>query len=187
VSDQIDDPKRTFLDTVFLSNTQSASFVPRNGRDVYRADLKAKEREPLGKALQAVLHDLARGYATQVQESSHINNIEELRMRLTNSCSSILNEDTMMFGVAQKALNTYLKFVWCQGRIVTPPHCPFDKDVIDRLQLPADCEKRWTYASTSDYENWVTAAKRACAQTNESLAHWELRVWREALDANERS
>jgi hypothetical protein len=38
-------------------------------------------------------------------------------------------------GTAQKALNLYLKYLWCLGEIKTPPHCPFDRGIIQMLPV----------------------------------------------------
>ena len=99
-----------------------------------------------------------------------------------------LNGDHLRLGVAQKALNLYLKYLWCEHRIPTPPHCPFDSNILDKLTLPTGCERRWTQADKVEhYREWVLAAKKQAEKEAQkeskkevSLADWELRAWNAA-------
>jgi hypothetical protein len=89
-----------------------------------------------------------------------------------------LNGGTLFFGVAQKALNLYLKYLWCWDPNFIPPHCPFDDKIIKALgALPVGVDTKWTTSnSVPSYRAWVAAA-RTIAGTNQSLAEWELEVW----------
>ena len=57
--------------------------------------------------------------------------------RLGKDHGDVLNGGKLFFGVAQKALNIYLKYLWCSNFDVRPPHCPFDYDIISRLNPKA--------------------------------------------------
>jgi hypothetical protein len=52
----------------------------------------------------------------------------------------------MRIGLAQKALNLYLKYLWCLGEIHEPPHCPLDSIVLG--QVPGCKDVRWTLIAT---------------------------------------
>lgn len=81
-------------------------------------------------------------------------------------------KDRFRIGVAQKALNLYLKYLWCLDRIPVPPHCPFDSTVLRELEL----EFSWTRSSKiEDYKSWVEHAKVAAG--TKTLAEWELQLW----------
>ena len=74
-------------------------------------------------------------------------------------------------GSAQKALNLFLKYLWCIGEAPEPPHCPFDFQIISKLPPAVRCN--WTELdSIETYRALVAAAKTAAA--GQSLAEWEL-------------
>jgi hypothetical protein len=125
--------------------------------------------------LRNQLNTIAVNYESVVDEQQHINNIEELIRCLSVNCREFLNEGRATFGFAQKALNSYLKYLWCVSRIPRPPHCPFDTIILGLVNPPADCERRWTYGEKDDYIKWVTAAKLKA--NGEALSDWELREW----------
>ena len=174
-----------FLEGVFLSNAIASAL----GHSSTYAIKDEKGRETVRDALRSELCDLARKYACKVVGAdAHVENIEELARRVSARCGSSLKCNRLRFGVAQKALNLYLKFLWCAGRIQdTPPHCPFDSTVIDTLRrnlreqnrLPSGWKNtwnKWTEVDDKDiYCEWVKAATIVAG--NESLAEWELRVW----------
>jgi hypothetical protein len=130
-----------------------------------------KDREAVRRELRSALCDLSARYADGVSEEQHLENIQQLSRRVSQACASSLNGDHLRLGIAQKALNLYLKYLWCVGRIPIPPHCPFDNNVINvaaRLKLPPGCERRWTQ---------VSAALEEAKKKGLSLAAWELGTW----------
>jgi hypothetical protein len=89
----------------------------------------------------------------------------------------VLENRRFRIGSAQKALNLYLKYLWCLGKICSPPHCPFDRQII--ASLPNYTGPSWTkLVREEDYRALVEAAK-AKAQDS-SLAAWELRIYNNA-------
>ena len=144
---------------------------------------KEKDRKKVRDALRLALRELAARYKLGgVSPRKHVENIEELATSVKQNCASFLKEAHLRFGVAQKALNLYLKYLWCAGLIPTPPHCPFDATVIKRkrlLDFPAD---NWTEVDDkTTYEKWARKAeeKRTLAK-DESISRWELREWNAA-------
>jgi hypothetical protein len=139
-----------------------------------------QKREQFGPALQAELRKLARAYDKPVLNEPHIQTIRGLTERLSKDFAEVLNEDILVFGIAQKALNVYLKYLWCADSSKTkPPHCPFDYDIISTLKLKPGTEHRWTYCdSEDDYREWVKAAwDVANKKSYSSLAEWEVEEW----------
>jgi hypothetical protein len=138
-----------------------------------------KEQEQLQSALRSGLCIVATKYISEggVKKEDHLKNIHLLVAYVNKSCSPFLKDDTLRLGIAQKALNLYLKYLWCVGIIkATPPHCPFDRTVLqDFLKLPDN----WTEVNDDPvYEQWVTKAEKARDDAQcESLAEWELFVW----------
>ncbi len=172
-----DDRRWLFLDEVFLSNSISAA-LGRSG--TYKKDGPKNADVLLGSALRAELRKLAACYSgpegTQpVGPEEHIQKIAALVEAIKTSCAACLEDGSLRFGVAHKALNVYLKFLWCEGRIPMPPHCPFHGEMIAKLKLPTGCERRWTHGTEKDYRAWITAAEIEAG--TEPLARWELCLW----------
>jgi hypothetical protein len=98
--------------------------------------------------------------------------------RLGKQHSEVLNDGKLVFGVAAKALNVYLKYLDCAGFDVRPLHCPFDYDLIAELRPPADVQNKWTYGQEGDYRAWVRLAQSAVESGGfDSLAAWEVVTW----------
>jgi hypothetical protein len=171
-----DDERWRLIRGVFLTRSLRDSITPRGGRRVYtRREIghSAKLRD----ALTGWLVKAEGEYEAGVCCSQHLRNIQALRQHVLRRCRDFLNEHTITFGVAQKVLNTYLKYLWCDGRIPAPPHCPFDEIILRQLERHPGCEWRWTYGNKRDYLAWVSAARAKAA--GEPLCDWELRVYRQ--------
>lgn len=89
----------------------------------------------------------------------------------------------MRIGAAQKALNLYLKHLWCLGEIPEPPHCPIDAVVLGKVPV---CDKvRWTLMKTiEEYRDVIEKAKKAAKGV--PLAQWELSLYNESRPAGAR-
>lgn len=127
-----------FLDGEFLTLTINGA-LQRSSTYATESD---HDRETVRRKLKSNLREIAKSYSAAVGEEQHIRNIQELASRLNRDCARFLNGGCLRFGIAQKALNLYLKYLWCPGRIPLPPHCPFDDRVINgvngkgKLDLP---------------------------------------------------
>ena len=112
--------------------------------------------------------------AGPVSDARHIANVQHLADTLSSRCESLLFEKRFRIGVAQKALNLYLKYLWCIGQVPEPPHCPFDRTVIQELE---GCQGiSWSQFDDLDtYEQLVAAARRKASPL--SLSEWELRFF----------
>ena len=105
-------------------------------------------------------------------DAEHIVKITELRCQLCCEFSDILDNHCLRFSRAQKMLNLYLKHLWVRGWIDTPPHCPFDRDILAKL----DIKVAWTQMNNIDeYRQWVDAAGQVAENEGyASIAQWEL-------------
>ncbi|MFB3789581.1 MAG: hypothetical protein ACE15F_24760 [bacterium] len=163
-----------FLRDEFFSLTLMAT-VQR--ADVYTSDPDVKDRKAFRNALRSKLEQIAQGYKKQVPEETHIRNIVNLSTSLTSAYAKVLKDGRFRIGTAQKALNLYLKYLWCLGKIPPPPHCPFDSLII--AKLPAYKGPRWTaLASEQEYRTLVSIAKDKAQRT--PLAVWELQIYNKA-------
>jgi hypothetical protein len=139
---------------------------------VYREGAAEPEKHEFRKSLRKELERMASAYKSRVPDEQHERNIDELAETLSTRHERVLAKGRFRIGCAQKALNLYLKYLWCFGEIGTPPQCPFDFGIIG--QLPGCEDVKWTELDDhSEYHLLVEAARRkAGAQT--SLADWEL-------------
>jgi hypothetical protein len=65
--------------------------------------------------LSSRLQVLASGYSSPVGDVAHCSAIEALAESMSRAFHgrNVLREDRFRIGVAQKALNLYLKYLWC--------------------------------------------------------------------------
>ncbi len=163
--------QRAFIeDEVFGLTLQGT--VQRSG--LYRSGLTEGARKAFQSGLKTKLTKLLEHYRNKVGEQQHCENIEELANGLSADYAQVLPNGRMKIGHAQKALNLYLKYMWCAGWIPEPPHCPFDRIV---LQFVPECKNmQWTKLdSMADYNRIVECSKIAAA--GQSLSIWELEIY----------
>ena len=166
--------QQIFIEEELYSMTLMATVQRGN---IYRVGVSEKDRGCLRIALQKELANLLQFYQSDVLDSVHITNVESLSNKLSDSYNNILADSRFRIGSAQKALNLYLKYMWCIGLIPRPPHCPFDSVVLSRIP---GCENmKWTQIDlVSDYNFIVERAKVVAG--NVSLAEWELQLYNSA-------
>jgi len=172
---ELNRPQDTYLENELWILTFGGAFqrasvycdgVPDHAKVQFREALKEKVRHLVGE----------RYCGGRVASEDHIRTIEEISAWASEEYGELLADNRLRIGVAQKLLNLYLKYLWCWGKIPEPPHCPFDRTIIDKLSFPK--EITWTTMdSVRDYRTLVEAAKRA-AGDHLSLAEWELREFR---------
>ncbi len=144
---------------------------------VYKPKTSEQSRRAFQTALRTKLEQIGGAYTKEMDDETHIRNIVELSDSLTRSHTNILTGGRLRLGTAQKALNLYLKYLWCLGKIHQPPHCPFDFRII--AKLPSYNGPRWTELdSEKDYRKLVAAAKAKAKRA--TLAVWELRTYNNA-------
>lgn len=143
-----------------------------------------QNRTVLRTNLAGLLRDFAKQYSRTVTGDKHKENIGQIADNLTAAFrdKNLLRKDRFRIGIAEKALNLYLKYLWCLDKIPTPPHCPFDFGIIARLPLTDHRKKdlHWTELdSLDDYQALVDAGLEKIKKTRHaSLAEWELAEWR---------
>jgi len=166
-----DHAKRDFLHKEFFGLTLKATVQRAR---IYGRDATEHGRMSLHKGLRHALETTARDYTHSVAEPDHLRNITSLADRLSSDCMGALRGGRFRIGPAQKALNLFLKYLWCAGWIPVPPHCPFDSIIIG--QFPASQRRNWTdMDSIKDYQDLVAAAHRLAG--TQPLAHWELLLY----------
>ena len=166
--------QKAFLEDEFFSLTLMATVQRAGG---YAAERSDRERREFQRALRSRLETIAKTYKAPVLEERHIQNIEGLADTLSLEHAEVLANRRFRIGPAQKALNLYLKYLWCVGEIPMPPHCPCDFQIIRHLRTVRKI--RWT--DIDDIAVYRTLVQEASMVANGMpLALWELRTYNRA-------
>ncbi|WP_299155839.1 hypothetical protein [uncultured Christiangramia sp.] len=116
-------------------------------------------------------------YHAEVSGEKHIENIHALVKYTSKYFPDILDNRRIKFGIAQKILNLYLKYLWCIGDIPTPPHFPIDRIIQDLLKLP----KRYSWTkmdSVEEYKMVINQSKKVMNRKQfSSLSELELKYY----------
>jgi hypothetical protein len=167
--------QQAFIDAQIFSMTLMAT-VQRN-RHLYRKTASDGEKQVFRVELRKELERIIEQYVVNTPEPQHFANIEGLANHISAISPSALDGERFKIGAAQKALNLYLKYMWCMGRIRTPPHCPFDAIVLSAIGWDG---KGWTQeVDIEKYKSWVSLAKEKA--NGSSLAEWELQEFNKQL------
>lgn len=82
----------------------------------------------------------------------------------------------------KKALNRYLKYLWCLGELPMPPHRPIGSIVLK--MIPEFAEECWTQLdSPKRYMAKIGAAKRIADEDYRPLVEWELEAYNDSIQA----
>jgi len=167
----MDVSKESFLRNEFLT----MSVLGALGRSrTYSKSADEDAKNNFRNALREKLDEISSLYESTVTEEEHLSNIKKLSDSLTSGFSKCLRNGRFRLGIAQKALNLYLKYLWCADFIAPPPHCPFDAIVIS--YLPGCSDLNWTSIDDiKDYQRLVKAARRKAG--DKSIAEWEFEIW----------
>ena len=97
--------------------------------NIYDKNASEKDKDIFKRELKTLILKITKSYKFLVLEQIHLENIEKVQS-LQNLC---LNDNHLNFGVSQKLLNLYLKYLWCLDLIPTPPHFPVDRLIQESL------------------------------------------------------
>lgn len=111
-------------------------------------------------------------YRSRVEEEQHYRTIDALIVRANSAGAEVLGELGYKYGVAQKLLNLFLKYLWCLGNIAEPPHCPVDRIIIGKTRYR---DRNWTQiVRRSEYEEIIEDIRHLANREGTSIAQWEL-------------
>lgn len=142
----------------------------KNGK-VYSSD-KGREEFKRDMGFYVKKHTVPQ-YKNKVSDDEHIENIEKIK-EYSKKHGSILEGRALRIGVCQKLINLYLKYLWCQNLISTPPHCPFDGIVINGLAYSGTPPSWTTMDDVSKYRELVEKARVLADEKGLGIAEWEL-------------
>jgi hypothetical protein len=143
---------------------------------VYKEGTSDADRRKLQDTLRKELRNVSDQYGKRVDDAQHLKNIETLAANIARVHRDTLEGERFGIGPAQKALNLYLKYLWCFGHIEEPPHCPLDAKIL--AKAPKLSGKRWTQlGSAGEYMECIDALREIARGKSLSLTQWECEKW----------
>lgn len=167
--------KKDFLDKeIWLLSTMGAF----QRASLYKQSALKTEKTYFKRMLKGYLdNSIISNYQNEVSENNHINNIKGVSDYST-CFEDILANGKLNFGVSQKLLNLYLKYLWCLGIItIPPPHFPVDSIIQRKLNLKVI---PWTkIKDEEDYLKVINHTKTVLPDYNcKTIAELELMLFR---------
>lgn len=170
--------KEKFLNNEFWILTFGAAFQRAN---VYKDNVSDSEKGEFKTKTRAYIEmSLLSHYRTTVSDEMHIENIYALS-EFTKQFQNILQNGALNFGVSQKMLNLYLKYLWCQNKISEPPHFPVDRRIQENIGFRPIVS--WTkFDDSADYMRIINFVRK---ENNEfpTIAEFELKYFERRLKA----
>lgn len=172
-----DENKEQFLLNEFATMSIMAALSTRDSTNpIYKKNLSKEDKTRITEFNEFTRNKLlkySQQYKKPISEIRHIKNIEKLSTDITKKYRDILHRNKFRIGITQKLLNLYLKYLWSIDKIPMPPHCPFDKNIISKMNI---LNINWTSLNNiKDYKLLVKQAKKHAG--TKSLAEWELEIW----------
>jgi len=168
----VDKTKKDFLLSAAIVDSHRSAFQRAN---VYSKESSQSDRDEFVKLFRKKLTLLEKLYAVGVTENDHITNMIRFKDELSAAFPNVLANRTMLFGVAQKAVNLYVKYLWVLDYIPQPPHCPVDRIILNKVGIN---NINWTTLDDVEVYKSIIATIRIVADKEKStIPEWELKVW----------
>jgi hypothetical protein len=167
--------KEIFLESQYWMMSVQAAFQRAN---IYKKDIYENQRNVFRDDLHQIVKKISESYKVNVPETQHIENIQKLQELSKND--EILQKGELNFGICQKLLNLYLKYLWCADLIPVPPHFPIDRIIQERLGFNENEIVSWTkdIKSRLEYKAIIDRARRILELTiMNTLAELELELY----------
>ena len=152
-----------------MRNSHSAA-VKQSKLPVYAPNA---DTELVRDVVATLVTSMAVDYRKPVTGMRHMENIVALADLTSSIIGKHLYNGRFRIGTAQKALNLYLKYLWCADLVALPPHCPIDYRI---LQLAGVTGVKWTTVDDIDqYAGWIERIRTVAG--HQPIPMWELGVW----------
>lgn len=136
-----------------------------------------KEKEEFKKELREFVESLSIQYKSEIKDiDQHYSNIYSIST-FSEKYESLLKDKKINFGISQKLLNLYLKYLWCLGKIETPPHFPVDRQI--QVLLEDKNPTAWTNWENDEGYNKVIdkAYTKRAIEGYDNIAELELKLF----------
>lgn len=136
---------------------------------VYKDNIQEEKRAKNAK--EALINFEKTEYEKQVTSSEQFQKIEKFSACLKEKCGDIFHDDRL-FAVSQKALNLYLKYLWCAGILAfEPSHCPIDNVVLAKIGKKLG----WHNMTHEQYQEIMKEIDKKAER--KGIAVLELEIW----------
>ena len=147
---------------------------------VYADSASEQNRADLRCRVKKELKSYGEEYRSIVSENKHRKNIIALANTISCKHKIYLRNGRLRIGTAQKALNLYLKYLWCLDKAVVPPHFPIDSIMIRKISQEFEEFKNipWTKIDCIGLYDLLIEKSKVVSK-KEILAVWELKEYQE--------
>tara|TARA_B100001287_G_C22686402_1_gene533928 strand:+ start:610 stop:1203 length:594 start_codon:yes stop_codon:yes gene_type:complete len=163
--------QNNFMNNEIWMNVIGAAF---QGSNVYKKKINKGKKSHFKFMLKGLMDNvILNNYKNgPVDDEEHVNNIYKIK-EFSSNFSEIFNNGSINFGISQKILNLYLKYLWCLKKIDPPPHFPVDgiiqkelinatKDIIsDNIKI-----EPWTKFNNEKHYLKIINLARKLSKTN---------------------
>ncbi|GEM67168.1 hypothetical protein SMI01S_07740 [Sphingobacterium mizutaii NBRC 14946 = DSM 11724] len=137
---------------IYLKNEKS-SLQDEYLRDAFRQGLR-----------EYIDLQLLNDYEVGVTEENHLANILAFKQHAESIGYGFLYDNTFKYGIAQKLLNLYLKYLWVGGYIKEPVHFPVDARIQEYLKMGKDSFPWTKMTRQNQYMTVINKAKAILAK-----------------------
>jgi hypothetical protein len=163
--------KKEFIKNEIWSLTIAGAFQRAN---IYKKDTDEKDKKDFKEKLNGLIIEIVKQYEKEVDEQTHLKNI----IKITEFRHDCLVNEKLKYGVCQKILNLYLKYLWCLEQIPVPPHFPVDRIIQEELnkgRLVKNEIVSWTKMEKEEqYLKLIRFAETLARKEKISIAELEL-------------
>jgi len=167
--------KKEFIRDEVWMLTVNAAFQRAN---VYTENASDPDKKSFKFMLKGYIDNCLKDNNSSITEDhEHIEKIISVS-EYSSNFSSILNGGRLNFGVSQKLLNLYLKYLWCLDILKTPPpHFPIDRIIQQNLGISQPVA--WTQMQDeTDYINIIEIARKKLSESGyTNIAELELALF----------
>ena len=163
-----------FLEYEFITSSLLAAFATRRKtHPIYAAEVTDSQRNEVKQWVRSYLVALGKKYrSNDLTETEHVNEIRYLTVEAGKRYPLLLHKGEFRFGVAQKLINVYLKYLWAVGAVNSVHHCPLDGIINSEVDL------RYEWTTSNSESQYLNAISKLRAQVGtEPLQVWEIRVF----------
>jgi hypothetical protein len=133
----INSQKKLFLVNEFITLSITAGLSTRNPKfPIYNHDSNEKDKAKFRGFLRESLMNIWEKHKLQknIDESELLAYFVKLQSDSAIEFSDLLFEGKLRYGICQKIINVFLKFLWVSDEIETPPHAPYDGVIQGKLK-----------------------------------------------------
>ena len=181
---KINSEKNVFLVNEFVTLSITAGLSTRNKKfPIYKKDSNEKDKAKFREFLRAFLLKIWVDHKLQknIDESQLLSYFEKMQRDSAIEFSDLLYEGKLRYGICQKIINVFLKFLWVSDEIETPPHAPYDG--IIQAKLNDRNLSPWT--EINDPAQYASFVKLANEISKGNIAKWELKEWNKKWELEE--